>query len=280
MSDETQPTWLERLSQVLLREPKDREQLVTLLHDAQERDLLDASALKMMEGVLQISEQQVRDIMVPRAEMVVIEHSQSLKEILPSVIESGHSRFPVIGNNRDDIEGLLLAKDLLQFQLKQDIEFDIKKLLRPVMVVPESKRLDVLLQEFRAQHSHMAIVVDEYGSVAGLITIEDILEEIVGDIEDEYDEEEGSANIFLKGGNHYIVKALTPIEEFNEYFKTDLDDSDVDTIGGIVVRAFGRVPKKGEITIINSFKFKVLQSDNRRLYLLRVTPKKHIAAEI
>ncbi|MBI5447296.1 MAG: CBS domain-containing protein [Gammaproteobacteria bacterium] len=266
-------SWLERLSHALLREPQDREQLINLLHDAQERDLLDASSLKMIEGVLQISEQQVRDIMVPRAEMVVIEQDQSFNDILPVVIESGHSRFPVIGDNRDEIKGLLLAKDLLPFQLDNQSGFDIKKLLRPAMLIPESKPLDTLLHEFRAQHSHMAIVVDEYGCVSGLITIEDILEEIVGDIEDEYDEDEHE-NIAPKGTHHFVVKALTPIDEFNQYFKTDFDENEVDTIGGMVVRAFGRVPKKGEITTIRSFKFKILQSDNRRLHSLRVTPPK------
>ncbi len=267
------PSWLERLSHALLREPKDREQLITLLHDAEERNLLDAQALKMIEGVLQISEQQVRDIMIPRAEMVVIEHDQTLEQILPIVIQSAHSRFPVIGDNRDEVEGLLLAKDLLKFQHDQQLAFNIQTILRPALFVPESKRLDVLLHEFRAQHSHMAIVVDEYGGVSGLITIEDILEEIVGNIEDEYDDEEDSL-ISPKGNHHFYVKALTPIAEFNAYFKTDFSDNEVDTLGGFVMRALGRMPKKGETITIEHIKFKILQADGRRLQLLRVTPKK------
>lgn len=275
MNDDNQPSWLKRLSDVLLREPQDREQLVSLLHDAEERNLLDADALKMIEGVLQISELQVRDIMVPRSEMIVIEHDQTLAEILPIIIESAHSRFPVIGDNRDEVEGILLAKDLLQFQLDKNTTFELSKLIRPALFIPESKRLDMLLHEFRQQRSHLAIVVDEYGGVSGLITIEDILEEIVGDIDDEYDTED-DVNILAKGSNHFLVKSMTPIDEFNEFFKTNLNDEDHDTISGKVIQAFGRVPKKGEVTTIENLKFKILKSDNRRIYLLRVTPKKMV----
>ena len=265
--------WLERLSHAFLKEPKNRDELFQLLQEAQSRDVLDPSSLKMIEGVLHISELQVRDIMIPRAAMVIIEHNQILEEILPVVIESGHSRFPVIGIHQDEVKGILLAKDLLKFQLNKDL--NVNSLLRPHFSVPESKRVDILLHEFRAKRSHMAIVLDEYASVSGLITIEDILEEIVGDIEDEYDVIEDE-NISPMGNNHFFIKALTPIKDFNEYFKTQFDDGEFDTIGGLITQAFGHVPKKGEITSINNLKFKILQSDSRRIYSLRVTPKKII----
>ncbi|EKD74911.1 MAG: hypothetical protein ACD_44C00296G0002 [uncultured bacterium] len=265
--------WLERLSHAFLKEPKNRDELFQLLQEAQLRDVLDLSSLKMIEGVLHISELHVRDIMVPRAAMVIIEHNQTLEEILPIVIESGHSRFPVMGIHRDEVKGILLAKDLLKFQLNKELK--INSLLRPHFSVPESKRVDILLHEFRAKRSHMAIVLDEYASVSGLITIEDILEEIVGDIEDEYDVIEDE-NISRMGNNHFFIKGLTPIKDFNEYFKTQFDDNEFDTIGGLITRAFGHVPKKGEITSINNLKFKILQSDSRRIYSLRITPKKII----
>lgn len=278
MNDETeneapQRTWLERLSQALLREPQDREQLVDLLRDAAQRDLLDAQALTMIEGVLQISEMQVRDIMIPRAQMIVVELDSDPKDFLPEVIESAHSRFPVIGENRDEIEGILLAKDLLKYNFQADAEFDMREILRPAVFVPEGKHLDRLLQEFRVNRNHMAIVVDEYGGVAGLVTIEDVLEQIVGEIEDEYDIDEET---FIKkhADSQYIVKALTPIEEFNEYFATHLDDNEFDTIGGLVMQTLGRLPKQGEIINLDKFRFKVLRADNRRIHLLRVTLRK------
>lgn len=272
MSDDS-PSWLRRLGDALLREPKDREQLLSLLHDAEERNLLNADSLKMIEGVLQISERQVRDIMVPRSEMVVLEYDQSLQTILPIVIQSAHSRFPVIGDNRDEVEGILLAKDLLPFQADPQLKFDLTKLIRQTLFVPESQRLDILLHEFKKQRSHLAIVVDEYGGVSGLITIEDILEEIVGDIDDEYDTEE-DVDILPKNKNQFLVKATTTIEDFNEYFNIKLDDSLHDTIGGLVMQSFGRVPKPGEITILDGIKIKVMKSDGRRLGLLRVSYKR------
>lgn len=274
-NDITKPTssrsWLERLSQALLREPQDREQLVELLRDAEQRNLLDAQALAMIEGVLQISEMQVRDIMVPRAQMVIVEEKTELKDFLPAVIESGHSRFPVIGENKDEVIGILLAKDLLAYSnAETQSNFNMREILRPAVFVPESKRLDKLLQEFRRNRNHMAIVVDEYGGVAGLVTIEDVLEQIVGEIEDEYDiDEEG----FIKqhSRTQFIVKALTPIEEFNQHFGVQLDNSEFDTIGGLVTHAFGHLPKRGETTQVGQFRFKVLHADNRRIRLLRMT---------
>lgn len=264
-------SWLERLSQALLREPQDREQLMELLRDAEQRNLLDAQALAMIEGVLQISEMQVRDIMVPRAQMVVIERDESLQKFLPDVIESAHSRFPVIGENRDEVVGILLAKDLLRYNNPaEQAHFNIVNILRPVAFVPEGKRLDSLLQEFRRTHNHMAIVVDEYGGVAGLVTIEDVLEQIVGEIEDEYDIDD-EAFIKKLGSMQYDVKALTPIEDFNEHFNANLDDSEFDTIGGLIIHAFGHLPKRNEAITIDRFRFKVLHADNRRVRLLRVT---------
>lgn len=273
-------TWLERLSQALLREPQDREQLVKLLRDAEQRHLLDAQALTMIEGVLQISEMQVRDIMIPRAQMVFINHVLPLHKFLPQVIESGHSRFPVIGEDRDEVIGILLAKDLLPYHNdEQKKHFNIKDILRPSMFVPESKRLDILLQEFRRNRNHMAIVVDEYGGVAGLVTIEDVLEQIVGEIEDEYDIDDEA---FIKkiSETQYTIKALTPIEEFNEYFAVLFDDREFDTIGGIVMHAFGHLPKRGETIVIDNFRFKVLSADNRRIHLLRMQIRKKLKEEV
>lgn len=267
-------SWLERLSQALLREPQDREQLVDLLRDAEQRNLLDAQALSMIEGVLEISQIRIRDIMIPRAQMVVIEQDSTLEEFSPNVIESGHSRFPVINENRDEISGILLAKDLLRFSsLTSKAQFNILDVLRPALFVPESKRLDKLLQDFRRTHNHMAIVVDEYGGVAGLVTIEDVLEQIVGDIEDEYDIDEET---FIKqlSPTQYTVKALTPIEDFNEYFKSNLSDAEFDTIGGLVMGEFGHLPKRGETIIVDGFRIKVLNADSRRIHLLRLALKK------
>lgn len=268
-------SWLERLSKALLREPQDREQLVNLLRNAEQRNLLDAQALAMIEGVLQITDMQVRDIMIPRGQMVVVEQEASLKKSLPIITESGHSRFPVIGETRDEIIGILLAKDLLAFNTHAEHpRFNIRDILRPAIFVPESKRLNRLLQEFRVNHNHMAIVVDEYGGVSGLVTIEDVLEQIVGEIEDEYDIDDES---FIKqlSKSQYTVKALTPIEEFNQYFGAKLVEKDFDTMGGLVMSAFGHLPKRGEIVHIDHFRFKVLHSDKRQIRLLRVTiPKK------
>lgn len=263
-------SWLERLSIALLREPQDREQLVALLRDAQQRELLDADALAMIEGVLQVSNMKVRDVMIPRSQMVALKHDAKLEQIIPTVIESNHSRFPVIGESRDDILGILLAKDLLAFHYGKDEgkPFEIAHVMRPAIFVPESKRLDVLLREFRLNHNHMAIVVDEYGGIAGLVTIEDVLEQIVGEIEDEYDIDE---EVFIKphGEGEFIVKALTPIEEFNKFFHETLSDEEFDTIGGYVMSKFGYLPKRGEEITIGRYQIRVLHADNRRIQLLQ-----------
>ena len=263
-------SWLNRLSQVLLGEPQDREQLIEVLHDAERRNLFDAEALSMIEGVLQVSDMQVRDIMVPRAQMVVVERDDSPEEFVSTVTESGHSRFPVIGDSRDEVVGILLAKDLLSYFAQGDSRaFSMRDALRPAVFVPESKRLDVLLREFRASRNHMAVVVDEYGGVAGLVTIEDVLEQIVGDIDDEHDIEEDQY-VKRHADGQYTVKALTPIEDFNEYFHTRFSDEEFDTIGGLVVKAFGYLPQAGEHQILDGVDFKVLRADKRRLHLLTV----------
>lgn len=267
----TQRSWLERLSQALLGEPRDREELLELLRDAQRRDLFDADALAMIEGALQVSEMQVRDIMIPRAQMVVVPRDVSPEEILPIIVESGHSRFPVIGESRDEVVGILLAKDLLRYFAEGREGFSVRDTLRPAVFVPESKRLNVLLKEFRASRNHMAIVVDEYGGVAGMVTIEDVLEQIVGEIEDEHDIDE-ETYILKHSRLNYIVKALTPIEDFNEYFGTQFSDEEFDTIGGLVANKLGHLPKRGEITRVGVMRFKVLRADNRRIHLLQVTP--------
>lgn len=267
---QTHRSWLERLSKALLREPQDREQLVDLLRDAEQRHLLDSHALAMIEGVLQVSEMRVSDIMIPRSQMVVVNAEDTPEEFLPVIIESAHSRFPVMGVERDEIVGILLAKDLLNYSWKEESSrSQLREFLRPALFVPESKRLDVLLQEFRINHNHLAIVVDEYGGVAGLVTIEDILEQIVGEIEDEYDVPE-DLTIKKHSDTVYIVKALTPIEDFNQNFNATFDMTEFDTIGGLVLKAFGHLPKRGENILIDRFRFKVLHADNRRIRLLRV----------
>lgn len=263
-------SWLARLNKALTGEPQDREQLIELLRDAEKRNLLDPQALAMIEGVLHVGEMQVRDIMVPSAQMVVVSSDQQPDEFIASVTDSGHSRFPVIGDSRNEVEGILLAKDLLEYYSQgKDREFDMDDAMRPAVFVPESKRLNVLLREFRENRNHMAIVVDEYGGVAGLVTIEDVLEQIVGEIDDEHDTEEGS---FIRrlGNGEYTVKAITPIEDFNEYFKTDFDDDEFDTMGGVVIKGFGRLPRRGETTRTGGVTFKVLRADKRRVHLLRV----------
>ncbi|HEY9197986.1 MAG TPA: transporter associated domain-containing protein [Gammaproteobacteria bacterium] len=266
-------SWFDRLSQALLREPKDREQLVELLRDAQRRNLLDADALGMIESVLQVSEMQVRDVMIPRAQMDVVSRDATTEEIIAFVVDSGHSRFPVISDSRDEVVGILLAKDMLRYRLDGGASFDIKDVMRPAVFIPESKRLNVLLKEFRASRNHLAVVVDEYGGVAGMVTIEDVLEQIVGEIEDEHDIDE-DAFIRKRNDTNYVLKALTPIEDFNEHFGTDFSDEEFDTIGGRVIQAFGHVPKRGESVTLDHFEFKVLRADNRRVHILalRVLP--------
>jgi magnesium and cobalt transporter len=269
-SDHGHRTWLERLSFALLGEPKDREELLELLRDAQQRDLLDADGLAMIEGVMRVSEEQVRDVMIPRSQMIVIEQDWSLERLLAEVIESGHSRFPVIGESRDDVIGILIVKDLLRYFAEDAATFNIHDILRPAKFIPESKRLNVLLREFRSTRLHMAIVVDEYGGVAGLVTIEDVLEEIVGEIDDEYDIESEGDFIRQLGEREFLIKALTPIEDFNRYFDSDLSDERADTIGGLVMMELGHLPKRGELVDIDQFRFRVLRADNRRIHLLEL----------
>lgn len=272
MEESHKPTLLERLSTLLLREPEDREQLISLLRSAHDHDLLDADGLAMIEGVLQVAEMQARDIMVPRAQMDVIDVSEPPDRFIPLVIETAHSRFPVIGDSRDDVIGILLAKDLLRYYAGEE-EFNVRDMLRPAVFIPESKPLNVLLKEFRKNRNHIAIVVDEYGGVAGLITIEDVLEQIVGDIEDEYDFDEAEDNIVQEKRGLYRVKALTEIADFNASFGTSFSDEEFDTIGGLVLQRFGRVPKRGEQLSIDTLTFRVLRADGRRIYLLQVAKK-------
>ncbi len=267
-----QRSWLERLGQVLQPEPKDRDELLQFLKDSHQRGLLDADAFGMIEGVLEVAEMQVRDIMIPRSQMDVVDRDASLQEMLPTIIKCAHSRFPVIGESRDEVNGILLAKDLLPFVANGGEGFNIRDILRPALFVPESKRLNVLLKEFRSSRNHMAVVVDEYGGVAGLVTIEDVLEQIVGEIEDEHDVEEEDSDIVRVADHRYMVRALTPIEDFNEFFATNFSDEEFDTIGGLVLNGFGRMPKRGEQVILGHFRFSVLRADNRRIYLLEVRP--------
>ena len=263
------PTLLERLSAFLTREPEDREELLDLLHGAFERKLLDADALSMIEGVLQVSEMTVRDIMIPRAQMDVVSIDEDPSQFIPFVLETRHSRFPVIGESKDDVVGILLAKELLNFYARPE-GFVLRDTLRPAVFVPESKRLNVLLRDFRANRNHIAIVVDEYGGVSGLVTIEDVLEQIVGDIEDEYDFDEAEDNIIPDASGAYRVKAQTEIADFNETLGSDFSRDEFNTVGGLVLQAFGRLPKRGETTAIGSFRFKVIRADSRRIYTLLV----------
>lgn len=264
-------SWFERLSQVFLGEPKDRTELLEVLRDSEGRDLLDADSLAMIEGVMQVSEMQVRDIMIPRSQMVVLERDSLPEEMLPIIIGSGHSRFPVIGDSRDEVSGILLAKDMLRYYREESSGgFNIREMLRPAVFVPESKRLNVLLKEFRSSRNHMAIVVDEYGGVGGMVTIEDVLEQIVGEIEDEHDIEEG-AFILKHDDTRYTIKALTPIEDFNEQLNVSFSDEEFDTVGGLILKQLGHLPERGETIQVDNMLFKVLRSDNRRIHLLELT---------
>lgn len=264
-------SWLDRFFSNFSNEPSSREELLAIIKEAAERELLDEEALSIIEGALDVADQQVREVLIPRPQMVVLNIEDSPAELLPKVIESGHSRFPVIGESIDDIKGILLAKDLLPLILGGTEDFDLGKIIRPAVVIPESKRLNVLLREFRENRYHMAMVIDEYGGIAGLVTIEDLLEEIVGEIEDETDEEEEEASIRQVSDSDYIVKALTPIEDFNEQFDSGFSEDDFDTIGGIVMQAFGHLPSRNEQIDIQGFVFKVLYSDSRKIHLLRLT---------
>jgi len=264
-------SWLRRLANSITGEPRDLDELAAILVEARERGLIDADVLQMLESVLEVSEIQVRDIMVPRSQMVVINRDEPVEKILPVVIESGHSRFPVVGEDRDEVQGILLAKDLLRFFVEdQPDDFDIKECLRPAVFIPESKRLNVLLKEFRVTHNHMAIVVDEYGGVSGLLTIEDVLEQIVGDIGDEYDVDE-SEGIRKEADRSWTVPALTRIEDFNQAFGTRFSDEECDTIGGLILQELGRMPRRGEAVQIGGLELKVTRADRRRIETLRVT---------
>ena len=270
MDTPSRPSFIERLTSLLLREPEDREQLLEILHSAYERNLMDADALTIIEGALAASDTRVTDVMIPRAQMYVVDIDDPMDEIIPVVIEAAHSRFPVINGDRDKVLGVLLAKDLLRIHTEKN--FALRDWLRPVVFIPESKRLNVLLREFRVSRNHMAIVVNEYGGVAGLVTIEDVLEQIVGDIEDEYDFDEADDNIRLDQTGRYRVKAQTSIEDFNTHFGTNFSNDDCNTVGGLILNHLGRVPKRSESIDFGGFHFTVLRADSRRIYTLFVSP--------
>ncbi|WP_075180677.1 CNNM family magnesium/cobalt transport protein CorC [Pantoea sp. 1.19] len=257
------------LNQLFHGEPKNREDLLELIRDSEQNDLIDPDTRDMLEGVMDIAEQRVRDIMIPRSQMVTLKRSQTLDECLDVIIESAHSRFPVISEDKDHVEGILMAKDLLPFMRSDADAFSMEKVLRPAVVVPESKRVDRMLKEFRQQRYHMALVIDEFGGVSGLVTIEDILELIVGEIEDEYDDEEES-DIRQLSRHAYTMRALTPIEDFNEVFGTHFSDDEVDTIGGLVMQGFGHLPARGESIDIDGYQFKVAMADSRRIIQVHV----------
>ncbi len=264
MSELKKSKLIERLSHFLLRGPEDREQLFELLKSSYEKNLMDADSLSMIEGVLQVSEMQVRDIMIPRSQMDVIDISHPPEKFIPFVMETAHSRFPVIEDDKNDVIGILLAKDLLKYYAGD--EFEIRDMLRPAVFIPESKRLNVLLKEFRGSRNHIAIVVDEYGGVSGMVTIEDVLEQIVGEIEDEFDFDETEDNIIQDKNGHYRVKASTEIEDFNEYFNVSFSNEEFSTIGGLIIQAFGHLPKRDEKITFQGFKITILRADSRKLY--------------
>lgn len=265
-------SWLERLASSFSSEPKSQEELLEIIREAASNQLLDQEAFGIIQGALGVSALQAREIMIPRSQMVTVNVNESPEEFLPKVIESGHSRFPVIGENSDDIKGILLAKDLLPLILKGHKDFTLESVIRNATIIPESKRLNILLREFRENRYHMALVIDEYGGISGLITIEDVLEEIVGEISDETDDENDDVFIRKVDDDDYIVKALTPIDEFNEHFNSRFSDEEFDTVGGLVMQNFGHLPKRNEITELENFSFRVLYSDNRQIHLLRLTP--------
>ncbi len=274
-NDSGEKSWIERFAVLFSSEPRNRKDLQDVLAVAVENEIIDRDARSIMEGAMEVSDMQARDIMIPRTQMEVIKAECSLEDILPQIINTAHSRYPVVGESLDDICGILLVKDLLpQILNKDQSEFRIRELLRPAVVVPESKRLNVLLREFRENRNHMAIVIDEYGGVAGLVTIEDVLEEIVGDIEDETDTE---ADHFIRkiSDDNYFIKALTPIEDFNEYFGSQFSDDDFDTIGGLVIQALGHMPARNETATIDKFEFQVINADQRKIHSLRMRPLQH-----
>ncbi|MEZ9834210.1 CNNM family magnesium/cobalt transport protein CorC [Vibrio breoganii] len=263
-------SFFERLGQLFQVDPKDRQELVDVIRDSEENDLIDHDTRDMLEGVMEIAEQKVRDIMIPRSQMVTVERTDDLDALINLITDAQHSRYPVISEDKDHVEGILLAKDLLKYLGSEIAPFDIEQVIRPAVVVPESKRVDRLLKEFREERYHMAIVVDEFGGVSGLITIEDILEEIVGEIEDEFDDEE-ELEIRQLSKHTFAIRALTTIEEFNDTFDTSFSDEEVDTVGGLVMTQFGHLPSRGEIVEIEAYSFKVTSADNRRIIQLQVT---------
>jgi magnesium and cobalt transporter len=269
--------WLKRLAQGFVGEPQDRQELLAMLREAGERGLIEPDALSMLEGVLEVGDLQVRDIMIPRAQMVFVRRDDPFSKLLPVVVESGHSRFPVMDEDRDDIVGILLAKDLLRlYPADMRERFDIREYMRPVVFVPESKRLNVLLKEFRRNRNHMALVVDEYGGVSGLVTIEDVIEQIVGDIDDEFDVEDDH-NIRKEAERQFTVRGVTRIDEFNEYFGAHLSEEEgFDTVAGLLMKQFGRLPRRGESAAIDGFEFRVTRADRRRIDALRVVPPRDV----
>ncbi len=278
-NDPGDKSWIEKIAHAFSSEPKTRDDLMAVVKIARQNEVIDDEVYSIIEGATEVADMQVREVMIPRNQMVVVKSENNIEKSLKQIIESGHSRFPVIGESLDEIQGIMLAKDLLPLALKKRIDLvNIKKLIRQAKKVPESKRLNVLLKEFREQKHHMAVVIDEYGSVAGLITIEDVLEEIVGEIEDEYDEE---TDPFIKklSTNDYMIKSLTPIDDFNDMFHCELSDKDYDTIGGLLMQTFGHVPKRNETANIDKFHFKVLNADNRRVHLLRMSVESKTAIQ-
>ena len=261
--------WLERILNAFAGEPQNQKQLLDLLKNLQKHQLIGADELYMIGGVLQVSDMQVRDIMIPRGQMTVLEHSDSLPDIIEKITDSGHSRFPVIDDDKDDVVGILLAKDLLQLSLENTDEFEFNDYIRPASFIPESKRLNVLLKEFRLKRSHMAMIVDEYGGVSGLVTIEDVLKQIVGKIDDEHDDDT-EVDIQPHGANRYSVRALTPLQDFNDYFKTDYNNEDVETIGGYLLGHIGHLPERGETLVLDQLTFKVMNADSRQVHLFQV----------
>ncbi len=266
-SPRTQQGFFDRLASLITGKPEDQESLLAMLRDAHERSILDADALSIFEGALEVAEMTVSDVMVPRSQMDVIELDSAPADIITEMVETRHSRYPVIGENRDEVVGILLAKDLLAYVVNPEA-FSLKAVLRPPVFVPETKRLNVLLREFRSQRNHMAIVIDEHGSVAGLVTIEDVLEQIVGEIIDEYDADEEADNIIAESATKWRIKAATEIATFNERFGTDFSDEDADTIGGLLMSEFARVPRRGESIVLGPFRFTILRADARRIWLV------------
>jgi len=268
----SEKSWIDKLFNAFSAEPKSRKELLDIIKEAAENKVVDPQALEIIEGALDVADQQVREVMIPRSQMILVSIDDQPKELLPKIIESGHSRFPVIGESTDDVRGILLAKDLLPLILDGQENFTLANILRPATIIPESKRLNILLREFRENRYHMALVIDEYGGISGLVTIEDILEEIVGEIEDETDDNADDAYIRKVSDSDYIIKALTPVEDFNEYFGAGFNEDEFGTIGGILMGSFGHLPERNETASVDGYQFRVLYADNRQIHLLRLTP--------